>query len=111
MSNGAGVLRSAASLTVTAAELLRLQQHSLADPPHADTDSWEASNLFTVANALVRAAELRLESRGSHRRSDYTEPDDAHWAGHIDSTLDPAGELHTDFRQGRIALPDTLGAR
>jgi aspartate oxidase len=111
MSNGAGVLRSAASLSATAAELRRLQQHSVADPPSADTDSWEASNLFTVANALVRAAELRLESRGSHRRSDYTEPNDAEWAGHIDSTLDPDGELHTDFRPGRIALPDTLGAR
>ena len=110
MSSGAGVLRSAASLTATAAELLRLQQHSITDPPSADTDSWEASNLFTVANALVRAAEMRLESRGSHRRSDYTEPDD-HWAGHIDSTLDPEGELHTDFRPGRIALPDSLGAR
>jgi len=111
MSSGAGVLRSAASLTAAAAELLRLQQHSVTDPPSADTDSWEASNLFTVANALVRAAEMRLESRGSHRRSDFTEPDDAHWAGHIDSTLDPEGELHTDFRPGRIALPDSLGAR
>ena len=111
MSSGAGVLRSAASLTATAAELSGLQQHSVADPPSADTDSWEASNLFTVANALVRAAELRLESRGSHRRSDHTEPDDAHWAGHIDSTLDPGGELHTDFRPGRIALPDPMGVR
>jgi L-aspartate oxidase len=111
MSAGAGVLRSGASLRGTADDMVLLQRRSALDPPSADTDSWEASNLFAVACALARAAELRLESRGSHRRSDYPEPDDAHWAGHIDSVLDPVGGLHTTFRPTGIALPYSTLAR
>jgi L-aspartate oxidase len=36
----------------------------------------EATNLHAVSELVVRAAQLREESRGSHRRLDFTEPRD-----------------------------------
>jgi L-aspartate oxidase len=45
-------------------------------------DSFETTNLLTVAAAVVGSAELRTESRGCHRRVDYPSPVDA-WRRHI----------------------------
>jgi L-aspartate oxidase len=39
----------------------------------------EHRNLLDVAEAILRAATMRTESRGSHYRSDYPERDDAQW--------------------------------
>ena len=50
--------------------------------------AWEATNLLTVAAALLDAALLREETRGSHWRDDFPERDDAHWARHVDVVLD-----------------------
>ncbi|GAB2483607.1 L-aspartate oxidase [Nocardiopsis aegyptia] len=38
------------------------------------TDSWEATNLLTVARLVAAAARHRTESRGSHQRADHPEP-------------------------------------
>ena len=38
------------------------------------TEAWEATNLLTVAAALVAAARLREETRGSHWREDFPRP-------------------------------------
>jgi L-aspartate oxidase len=56
--------------------------------------SYEATNMLTVAAALVASATARTESRGCHRRSDYTEPRDV-WLTHLLSTLDDGG-VHID---------------
>lgn len=78
MTRGAGVLRSAGSLTAVAAEL------TVVGAVHSTpgTASWEATNLLTVATALVAAGYARQETRGSHWREDF--PDESpDWFGHI----------------------------
>jgi succinate dehydrogenase/fumarate reductase flavoprotein subunit len=61
------------------------------------TESWEATNLLTVGQALVAAAHAREETRGSHWREDHAEPD-PRWLGHLDSVLNSAGRMETTFR-------------
>jgi L-aspartate oxidase len=69
MGEGAGVLRSAASLAGAASELDALAEGGLSPG--------EAANLLTVARVLVAAATARTESRGGHRRRDYPRADPA----------------------------------
>jgi len=95
MSQGAGVMRSRASLTETASLLERLSHHT-SDAPGLDT--WEVSNLYLLAVAIVRSALTREESRGSHWRSDFlsTSPD---WRKRIVQRLDVSGQWHTTFEE------------
>ncbi|MDG4768439.1 L-aspartate oxidase [Solwaraspora sp. WMMD406] len=86
MSRGAGVLRSAGSLAGTAEQLRRLAG---VDGVPA-TAGWEATNLMTVATALVAAAYARQETRGCHWRDDFPAAGDD-WLGHLVSGLGPAG--------------------
>src|SRR5205807_7543975 len=51
------------------------------------TETWEATNLLTVASALTAAARAREETRGSHWREDFPDLDDAAWRGHLDTRL------------------------
>jgi L-aspartate oxidase len=78
MTRGAGVLRSRPSLVDTAASLADLAERR-ATPQVA---AWEATNLVTVASALVAAATRREETRGCHWREDYPEASDE-WLGHL----------------------------
>ncbi|MFI6814288.1 L-aspartate oxidase [Nonomuraea sp. NPDC050328] len=89
MSRGAGVLRSADTLRGTAKALADALWTPVAVRP--GVESWEASNLLTVATALVTAARLREETRGSHWREDHPGRDDADWLGHIDIELTREG--------------------
>ena len=43
----------------------------------------EHRNLQDVAEAIIRAARMRTESRGSHVRADFPERDDANWLTNI----------------------------
>ncbi|MGH3448855.1 MAG: carboxylating nicotinate-nucleotide diphosphorylase, partial [Nocardioidaceae bacterium] len=100
MAEHAGVLRTASGLD-TAGEALARMTAETADAP--GVEAWEATNLLTVAVALVQAAALREETRGSHWRDDYPIRDDEHWLGslrgegplHLDSTRVSAGERFT----------------
>lgn len=91
MSEGAGVMRSEKSLQATLATLAQLGTHQSTRP---DVAAWEASNLFFLAQAIVRSALTRKESRGSHWRSDYlqTEPQ---WQVRVIQNLHPDGTWHT----------------
>jgi L-aspartate oxidase len=93
MSADAGVIRDAAGLARAGASLQKLsaQRSSV-----AGTESWEATNLLTVASALVTAAARRTETRGSHWREDFGDPD-PHWLGHVDLRLGPDGTILTDY--------------
>ncbi|MFK4111607.1 L-aspartate oxidase [Streptomyces sp. NPDC002176] len=93
MTEGAGVLRSAASLERAARRLAELHDRAsdaldgegkTAEP---GVDTWEATNLLDVARVLVAAAALREETRGCHWREDHADRDDAHWRRHLVVTL------------------------
>ncbi|WP_277040059.1 L-aspartate oxidase [Actinacidiphila oryziradicis] len=99
MTAGAGVLRSADSLDRAAAALRRIQ-HTAADDLERDgktaepcVETWEATNLLTVARVLVEAARRREETRGCHWREDRPDRDDAIWRRHLVVRLTPERTL------------------
>jgi len=79
MSRHAGGLRDGAGLDQCASELVRLAAKAGAEP---GLESWEATNLMTVATAIVASARLREESRGAHWRDDFEGQREA-WHGHL----------------------------
>ena len=60
--------------------------------------TWEATNILTVATAMVAAASARTESRGCHRHSDHPTPR-PEWVRHLDVTLDATGTITVEDRQ------------
>ncbi|REE97954.1 L-aspartate oxidase [Thermomonospora umbrina] len=89
----AGVLRSAEGLDVAARELARLGERRCAEPC---VEAWEATNLHTVASAIVAAARMRRETRGSHWREDHPGADEA-WLGHLVTRWADGGRLATGY--------------
>jgi L-aspartate oxidase len=79
MSRYAGGLRDAAGLDRCASELAKLARQTDAEP---GLESWEATNLMTVAAAIVASARLREESRGAHWRDDFEGRREI-WRGHL----------------------------
>ena len=96
MSREVGVLRSGTSL-LAAASALRHLAGCLDDGVPPGRASWEATNLLTVAGAVVTAARNRTESRGCHRRTDYPEPDES-WRRRVGVALGPDGQIRIDDR-------------
>jgi len=105
MSADAGVIRDAAGLGRAAGSLQKLAAQRTSDPR---TESWEATNLLTVATALVAAAGRRAETRGSHWREDFPDADQD-WCGHLDLRLGPDGTITTDYRPIPPSTPTTRG--
>ena len=93
MTSGAGVLRSAASLAEASVALAAAGSPDGGVGPCVE--AWQATNLHTVATALVTGAQLRAETRGCHWREDHPKPDER-WLGHVVSRL-PAEGLTTVF--------------
>lgn len=89
MSRGAGVLRSGPGLAATAATLAELLSAPSATPC---VETWEATNMLTVAHVLVAAAAAREETRGAHWREDFPRSD-PRWAVRLDATLGPDGRV------------------
>ncbi|MEV8018957.1 L-aspartate oxidase [Streptomyces sp. NPDC086554] len=89
MTDGAGVLRSADSLSGAAARLARIHAEAAGalaeDGKTAEpgVDTWETTNLLCVARVLVAAAQRREETRGCHWREDHADRDDTAWRRHI----------------------------
>ncbi|HEY2982839.1 MAG TPA: L-aspartate oxidase [Jatrophihabitantaceae bacterium] len=94
MSADAGVLRDLKGLDAADRGLAELAETPATS---CGTDGWEATNLLTVAAALVAAARAREETRGSHWRDDFPERDDEKWRGHLDTTLAADGTLLSAF--------------
>lgn len=90
MTEGVGVLRSAES-TGAALDVITSIPHAEDEP--GSTESWETTNLVTVAAAIAAAAAQRTETRGSHWREDYPERDDEHWRKRILTSLRADGTL------------------
>ncbi|WP_026414162.1 L-aspartate oxidase [Actinomadura oligospora] len=95
MTTHAGVLRTADGLATADRELAALAG-ALGEP---GVVGWEASNLHTVASAIVAAGRLREETRGSHWRDDFPDRDDAHWRGRLVTRLTWDGTLQTEFER------------
>ncbi|RKF25870.1 L-aspartate oxidase [Micromonospora globbae] len=96
MTRGAGVLRSAETLAGTAGVLTDLG----AGRGRPRTADWEATNLITVASALVAAAYARQETRGCHWREDYPAADDR-WLGHLVEAVGAQGRVTQQWEETR----------
>jgi nicotinate-nucleotide pyrophosphorylase (carboxylating) len=102
MTEHAGVLRNETGLALAAAEISGLVDGSRATPA---TAAWETTNLVTVSAALVAAARMRQETRGSHWREDFPDTDDLRWCGHID--VAHAGALRLGYHPKSSGPPRT----
>jgi len=111
MSRHVGVVRDELSLTSAAGALGSIARgmrsatrgddrfpHEAPVPVEPSRRSWEATNILTVATAMVAAASARTESRGCHRRSDHPEPR-PEWLRHLDVTLDSSGAVSVEDRR------------
>lgn len=95
VSAGAGVLRDENGLGVLLKSLDNVRTGALASSA-ADV---EATNLHTVGVLVAAAAQQRTESRGCHRRADFTAPD-GRWRRHTLLRLGPGGlELSTQAKE------------
>jgi L-aspartate oxidase len=95
MSRGAGVLRSSDSLLKTSADLTRIEDRKSAEPC---VEAWEATNLFQLAQAILKAALIRQETRGSHWREDFPDGSDL-WRKRIVQQLDQSGAWTTGYQE------------
>ncbi len=92
MTEGVGVLRSENSLNETLGQLRQLATRHSTEP---NITTWEATNLYLLATAIVQGALARKESRGSHWRSDYPLTSDL-YRKRITQTYDRDGHWHMD---------------
>ena len=81
MSRYVGVLRTPDGLAAAARILNTLGANASADVVPT-RKAFEATNMLTVAIAVVEAAHTREESRGCHRRTDFAEPR-TDWIRHL----------------------------
>lgn len=95
MSRGAGVLRSSDSLVETSSDLTRIGDRTSTSPC---VEAWETTNLFQLAQAILKAALIRQETRGSHWRADFPETGDL-WRKRIIQKLDQSGNWHTEYQE------------
>ena len=85
-----GALRTGAGLAEAVATIGELADRDAGARPAVD--SWEATDLVTVAAALTAAAQAREETRGCHWREDHPDAE-GDWRVHLDVRLDDAGEV------------------
>ena len=85
MSKWVGVLRTPDGLD-TAHQILDTLSLNASSTVVPTRKAFEATNMLTVAAAVVEAARRRLESRGCHRRTDVTVPVEM-WQHHLVSRL------------------------
>ena len=95
MSRGAGVLRSSDSLLKTSADLTRIEDRKSTEPC---VEAWETTNLFQLAQAILKAALIRQETRGSHWREDFPETSEL-WRKHIVQQLDQSGYWTSGYQE------------
>lgn len=94
MSTHVGALRNAEGLGAALATVSALAERRTQETTPV---TWEATDLLTVAAAVVSAAAQRAETRGCHWREDHPEAEDS-WLGRIEVTMDEDGRLRTGFR-------------
>ena len=106
MTEQAGVLRSGPGLAAAADALRKIGDQQSSHPSLA---AWEATNVHTLASALVAAATLRTETRGSHWREDFPDSSDD-WIGHIIVSLSGEADDGLTARFVRTSGEEPQGA-
>jgi L-aspartate oxidase len=107
MSRHAGGLRDATGLDQCAGELAGLAAQKGAEP---GLESWEGTNMMTVATAIVASARLREESRGAHWRDDFEDRREE-WHGHLVAENDLRKGLQHRFVPALPVRADGQGKR
>jgi fumarate reductase flavoprotein subunit len=105
MEDGAGIYRSADSMTKAADKLRELQERfgSARVSDHSRTfnteliAALELSCMLDVAEAIVFSASRREESRGAHQRTDFPARDDDHYLAHSLVHRDAAGPPTVEY--------------
>ena len=81
MSKYVGVLRTPEGLD-SALRILNTLSSNMSASVVPTRKAFEATNMLTIAVAVVEAAKMRTESRGCHRRTDFDAPSDS-WNHHL----------------------------
>ena len=81
MSKYVGVLRTPEGLD-SASRILNTLSLNMSATVVPTRKAFEATNMLTIAMAVVEAAKTRTESRGCHRRRDFDAPSDS-WNRHL----------------------------
>jgi len=106
MEDGAGIYRSADSMTKAADKLRELQERfrSARLSDHSRTfnteliATLELSCMLDVAEAIVSSGLRREESRGAHQRTDFPARDDNHYLAHSLVRRDAAGSPAVEYQ-------------
>ena len=85
MSKYVGVLRTPEGLD-SASRILNTLSSNMSASVVPTRKAFEATNMLTIAMAVVEAAKTRTESRGCHRRTDFDSPSDS-WNHHLSSRI------------------------
>ena len=85
MSKYVGVLRTPEGLD-SASRILNTLSSNMSASVVPTRKAFEATNMLTIAMAVVEAAKTRTESRGCHRRTDFDVPSDS-WNHHLSSRI------------------------
>ncbi len=99
MTEGAGVLRSGDSLSITRSVLDSMTLNLASE---LNSDAWETTNIQAAAGAIAFASAVRTETRGSHWREDFPDTDDEHWRVRVTVRMNPDGSLS----HGRLGVDE-----